>query len=426
VTPVARWAPPFREALRLAWRPALAYVVFTGLGSLVLLLTVAVYSSGYDSGKDTLLFALGLGAGIVGVVAGQMIAVLRVRALPVMVASGICVWIGAYIMALAQPPGGEYVAVPALFFLFAFPCGLLSLMHRYELLASFWPAVGWIGAVFWILNCEHRITQWEESKASAWLALPLAYLACFLVLWLVYLAAKQAARVEMWQALSGAAARRIEKTSKERVGALPRKNLLAIIVVAGLLFGATAVLAPYLWRTGKGDHGDGGETKPDKPSEPRKAPDFDAEGIVRQLQKMANAAKETLPKLWPLLFLILLYRPAKRALLLTHLKSPIVPTPPSERIDNLWEYVRIAAEDADVIPLSADSVEQLMTRIREAKLTSPALEKSAEIYVRTRYGFVVQPGDAIAMRVSVGEAAAAIRRGIGVWATVKNQWRPLT
>jgi hypothetical protein len=147
---------------------------------------------------------------------------------------------------------------------------------------------------------------------------------------------------------------------------------------------------------------------------------------MEQLQKLAKAAEQTLPKLWPLLLLLLLYRPTKRALLLTHLKAPIVPTPPSERIDNLWEYVRIAAEDAGVVPTSADSVEQLMTRIRETKRASPQLEKAAEIYVRTRYGFTVQPGDAIAMRGLATDAAKVLRRDLDAWTTVKNLWRPLT
>ncbi len=421
-TRVPRWNPPLREALRLVWRPALAYLVFAGLGSLVLFLTIAWYS--HAGGKDVGVMMLGLMSGMFGVVVGQLIAILRVRALPVFITTGICVAVAAWMMTFANPPGGEYFAVTLLFFCFAFPCGLLSLMHRWELFASFWPAVGWIGGVFVILNEEGRFRAWEENKVSAWLPVPLVYLGCFLVLWLFYLAAKQAARVEMWQALSGAAARRISKaeTKKSRVSAIPRKNLLAIFAVAAILFAGTALLAPYLWRTGKGDREGHHETSETDYS-PR--PDFDGEGIARQLQKLANAAKNTLPKLWPLLLLLVLYRPAKRALLLSHLKTPIAPTPPSERIDNLWEYIRIAAEDSGVVPTSADSVEQLMERIRATNLGSDALDQAAQIYVRTRYGFTVQRGDALAMRGHATEAARVLRKDLRVWVRVKNFWRPL-
>lgn len=423
-TRVPRWTPPFVESLRLIWRPAVAYLAFTGLGSVVLLLTVAFYA--HESGRDVVLFMLGLAAGFIGVVLGQLVSVLRVRALPVFIVGGICIMMATYMMALASPPGGEYLAVPLVFFCFAFPCGLLSLMHRYELFASFWPAVGWIGGVFVIINEEGRVHQWQESKVTAWLPIPLIYLACFLVLWLLYLAAKQAARVEMWQALSGAAGRRIHKKERRRpaVGALPRKNILPILFVAALLFGVTAVLAPYLWRTGRGEREKAGEPEKERES-PRKPPPVDGDGIMKQMQQLANAAKETLPKLWPLLLLLVLYRPTKRALLLTHLKSPIVPTPPSERIDNLWEYVRIAAEDAGVVPTSADSVEQLIARFPKDRVT-PALMSSAEIYVRTRYGFTVQKGDAIAMRGHANDAAKALRKDLGPWVTVKNWWRPLS
>lgn len=423
-TRVPRWTPPLREAVRLAWRPALAYLVFTALGSLVLVLTAAWYSHG--SGRDVILFVLGMGAGLIGVVGGQFLAILRLRALPVFVVTFFSIVFGSWMLSMASPPGGEYLAVPLVFFMFAFPCGLLSLMHRYELFASFWPAVGWIGGVFVIINEEGRVHEWEESKVKAWLPVPLLYLGGFLVCWLVYLAAKQAARVEMWQALSGAAARRIAKKEKEKaaVSALPRRNVLPLLVVAGLLFGLTAVLAPYLWRTGKGDH-ESHNTTQERPREEREGPKIDGEGFMKQMQQIATAAAATLPKLWPLLLLLLLYRPAKRALLLTHLKAPVVPTPPSERIDNLWEYVRIAAEDAGVVPTSADSVEQLLSRIPKDRV-SPALAKSAEIYVRTRYGFTVQRGDAIAMRGHVAAAAAVLRKDIGAWRTLKNLWRPLS
>ncbi len=428
-TRVPRWTPPLKEAFRLAWRPALAYFVFTALGSLVLVGTIAYYDRG-GGGKDILLFLLGTGAGLVGVLLGQLIAILRLRAFPVFVVTGICAMFAGWLMAAAHPPGGEYIGVPLLFFLFAFPCGLLSLMHRWELFASFWPAVGWIGGVFVILNEEGRVKSWEQSKITAWLPVPLIYLGLFLVLWLFYLAAKQAARVEMWQALSGAAARRIAKaeTRKTRAGALPRRNILALLVVAGILFAATAVLAPYLWRTGKGDrkghheHETSSQPKEEKP----RTPEIDAEGLVKQMQKLAQAAKETLPKLWPLLLLLAFYRPTKRFLLLSHLKTPVVPTPPSERIDNLWEYVRIAAEDAAIYPTSSESVEQLVERIRKEQRGSAALDRAAEIYVRTRYGFIVQRGDALAMRAHASEAAAAIRNGLGPWVTVKNLWRPLS
>src|SRR5262249_48806287 len=158
-----------------------------------------------------LMMGFALAAGMLGVVLGMLLAVLRLRAIPMFILTGICLGVAIWVLAAAHPPGGEVIGVALLFFAFAFPCGLLALMHRSEIFASFWPAVGWIGSVFLVINDKGRVKEWAESKVSAWLPLPLVFLACFLVFWLFYFAAKQAARVEMWQALSGAAARRIAK-----------------------------------------------------------------------------------------------------------------------------------------------------------------------------------------------------------------------
>jgi hypothetical protein len=241
-------------------------------------------------------------------------------------------------------------------------------------------------------------------------------------------------RVELWQSLSGAVARRISR--KAVVGAIPRKNVLPMLLAAVLLFGVVALLAPYLWRTGKGDrdgkHGETGDGQVEKPTEygegkeKKPGPSMDGEAIVEQMKELAKAAKNTAVHLWPLLLLLLLYRPAKRALLSTHLLTPVVPTPPTERIDNNWEYVRIAAEDAGVVPAPSDSIEQLLTRIREKRLGGPALARAAEIYARTRYGFTVGRGDPLAMRQHAIDAAKELRVNLGAWDRVKNFWRPLS
>jgi hypothetical protein len=416
------------QALRLALRPAIVYFVFT-VGGLAALMGSIIWYEGVNK-----LLGVGLGclAGVVGILVGMLVAVLRARTLPVFLAGIACVTVASILIAMAHPPFGEEIAIIIVFFCFAFPCGMLALQHRWELFASFWPAVGWIGGVFVIINQEGRLAQWEQDKVTAWLPVPLAFLACFLVLWLFYLSAKQAMRVELWQSLSGSVARRISK--KAVVGAIPRKNVLPMLFAAALLFGVVALLAPYLWRTGKGDHegknkrpGDGQVERPsDGEGKGRPGPSMDGEAIVEQMKELAKAAKETAVHLWPLLLLLLLYRPAKRALLSTHLLTPVVPTPPTERIDNHWEYVRIAAEDAGVVPAPSDSIEQLLTRIRDKQLGGPALMRAAEIYARTRYGFTVGRGDPIAMRQHAIDAGKELRVNLGAWDYVKNLWRPLS
>lgn len=431
-TRVPRWNPTLLQALRLALRPAIAYFVFT-VGGFAALLGSVIWFEGATNKLFGIL--LGCAAGVFGILAGMLVAVLRARTLPVFVVGTICVTVASILIAMAHPPGGEEIAIIVVFFCFAFPCGMLALQHRWELFASFWPAVGWIGGVFVIINHEGRISQWEEDKVTAWLPVPLVFLGCFLVLWLFYLSAKQAMRVELWQSLSGAVARRISK--KAVVGAIPRKNVLPMLLAAALLFGVVALLSPYLWRTGKGDRDGGKGGKPrdgqvdrgddyEGKGQPKKGPSVDGDAIVQQMKELAEAAKNTAVNLWPLLLLLLLYRPAKRALLSTHLLTPVVPTPPTERIDNNWEYVRIAAEDAGVVPAPSDSIEQLLARIRGKQLGGPALARAAEIYARTRYGFTVGRGDPIAMRQHAIDAGKELRQHLTTWDRVKNMWRPLS
>lgn len=427
-TRVPRWTPPFLTALRLTWRPALAFNVFSILGWAALMST-AILHKDMD---DALEMFVALCMGTLGVVLGQLVSILRVRLLPIFVVGGAFAFIAFWLIAnsaFRQLDLPKSLALGLVFFCFAFPCGLLSLQHRWELFAAFWPSIGWIGAVFNVLNREGLAAEWSQNKLSAWRPLTLAFLFGFLLCLLFYFAAKQAVRVELWQALSGTAARRVEKQAKATpaVSALPRKNWIPLLVVAILLFVLGAVLQPFLWRTGRGDR----ESKRGAPShEPSerdgdRGPKIDGEGLARMMQRMAEAAKKGAMRLWPLLFLLLLYRPAKRALLLSHLKIPIFPTPPSERVDNLWEYVRIAAEDAGVKPTPSDSVEQILMRIHESGVRSPAVAQAADVYVRTRYGFTVAPGAPAAMRAHALAAAGDLRKDLTRWKRIRNLWRPL-
>lgn len=420
-----RWAPSPMESLRLAWRPALVFLVFNFVAFAAFFLTLAAYERGSQLPE----IFMACTAGFVGIVLGMGVSLVRLRALPVFLAGFVSIVIAFYVMASARFFPGALV--PAIFFFcFAFPCGMLALQHRWELFAAFWPAVGLIGGVFVILNEEGRIRQWERDKLSAWLPVPLLFLGIFLVLLLLYLASKQSMRVQLWQAMSGSAARRIDR--RATVSALPRKNLLPLLGAAVLLFGVTAVLAPYLFRTGKGDRegkhhsnrGDDGDGDGDRRG-PR-GPKLDAEAIAKRVQQMAEGAKKAAQTLWPLLFLLLLYRPAKRALLTTHLKTPIFPTPPSERIENLWELVRIAAEDRGITPIASDSVEELCGRMWEKGYGGEDLRAAAAIYVRSRYGFVIAIGDAHEMRRRAIGAASELRKGMSTWDRVRSFWRPLS
>ncbi len=414
-----RYTPGLLAAIKIARKPLLAYLLFCLIGFLVFATTVLTES--HSSEKTAFELLVACVAGIVGVLSGQLLALLRLRVIPLVIAATITLVVGITAMTTTSFHLPETLAISVVFFTFAFPCGLLSLQHRFELLSIFWPSVGWIGAVFTLLNAEHRVVQWQENKLSAWQPLPLAILFGFLVLLLAVLAMKQTVRVELWLALSGTATRRLEK--QRELAVLPRKNLFPMLVVVLVLFVFTAVLSPFLFRTGKGERGSK-ETQTTEP-EPDRTPKIDEDAVMRMLEKMKEGARKASYTLWPLLLLAILYRPAKRALLVSHLKAPIIPSPPSERIENLWEYVRIAAEDAGVEPSPSDSVEDLLRRVKDARFVSADLAACAEIYARSRYGFVLRPGDAMAMKKPSLAAARELRRDMTFLQRVRAWWRPL-
>jgi len=424
-SPVTQWTPGLIEAIRLARKPLIAYFLFNVFGFAVLFLTISFY----EGAKDMLLLFVATLAGLFGIVLGQLVALLRVRVLPIVLLGGTFLTTGALLVAAAIGSTlGAVALIGFVFFCFAFPCGMLSLQHNSEILACFWPSVGWIGSAIFILNKHAKVNDWQQDRMHVWMPIPLVYLGLFLLFMLLFLASKQTMRTELWQALSGAAERRVSKRAAT-LTALPRRNLLPLIVVTLLVFAFTAVLAPYLWRTGKGkDKGDGGaQRQEDTPRERR--PEMDGEAFERIMRQMMQGAKSAAETLWPLLLmlivLMILYRPLKRWLLLTHLKTPIFPAPPSERIENLWEYVRIAAGDRGAVLTTSDSVEDFVRRLPAGLEMTPALAQAADIYARTRYGFVLRPGDAQAMKVPAVRAAMEMRSGMPPWETVKSWWREL-
>ena len=418
---------PARRCGSGLWKPLAAYGLFAFSAFVALLLAIAFTNgSSRDIGKLVVICV----AGLVGVGVGQLVGLARLKTAPALIAAVGLIAASFGILALSDIRGGgdtlEVVLTSLAFFVMAIPCGIASLQHRYELFAAFWPAVGWIGAVLAVLEDQQRLAAWDRDKMHIWTPSTVGILSGFVVTLMIYLAAKQTMRIELWQALSGATERRISR--RTTLATVPRKNLVPLLLLALLLTGIVAVLAPYLWRTGPGKGG-GGDGEPDDAPKVR-GPDIDGDALVRTLQQMGQATLEALKHLWPLLLLFVFYRPLKRMLLLRHLRKPLVPTPPSERIDNLWEYVRIAAEDAGVFTLPADSVEELVTRIRlslaSESAVSPSLERAAEIYTTTRYGFVVAAGAAANMQIAAETTARELRATLGWAKKFTNGWRALS
>lgn len=449
------WTPSFFETLRFSWKPLLAFFVFVALGSVCFSGTVLYYEHD-DIGKTTLVLAIILGCGLLGVLGGQVLALLRLRLMVFNVVIYIIFQILVVTFGVAMIGGagevGAFVALALFCFGMGLPCGIMSLHHRFELLATLWPAVGWIGSVFMIINEEGKAAAWEENKLSAWMPVPLGMLAGFIFFFLIFLASKQTMRVELWQALSGAHARR--QANAASLGAVPKRNLRWLAVSALILFGLTAVLSPYLFRTGKGDHESKNGAKSEQEQRDREErerqqkkkkkqkgqsegeeeeessstshkPKFDEEALKEIAKQMANAAKKAVWALIPLLLLAIFFRPIKRLMLVSYLRAPWLPTTPSERVDNLWEYLRIKIEDTGVDLPGSDAVEEVVEKAKEAVGDLRELREAAGIYMRARYDLVLAPNDSARMRELSFAAAKALHRTLSWKTRVTIHWRTL-
>jgi hypothetical protein len=107
------------------------------------------------------------------------------------------------------------------------------------------------------------------------------------------------------------------------------------------------------------------------------------------------------------------------------LKMPLLPTTPSERIVYLWEYVRITLEDTGLEVPPSDAVLETMERVRGEGADSEDFKAAGDIYMRARYDMVLQPHDAVRMRMTTDAATKALRKTIPMLRRMGNWWRVL-
>jgi hypothetical protein len=363
---------------------------------------------------------------IVGLGCGNMLALFRVR-----------VWVNIVfgivnvilMIAFAEAGGGglEIVLLGWIGFLMGIGCGHLALSHRFGLAAAWLPILCWVAAIMIYLNDYGRVTQWEQSKLSAWMPVPLFYLFCLVVLLLWYMAAKETHRLALWELLGGAPWKRtLVRKSRPRVRLHPR-GAAAILLLSVIVFVVGAVVSPYLWRTGRGDreahHAQQQETAP------RLDPDrFDWDGVANAIRRMIREVEGAGASILPFVPLFLLNRPIRRAFRMHHWRRPFGRVPATQRVKNLWRLVRLGVTDNGWRPPGGASVQdvadEIQGRLRKANLRrSEAIAEATEIYTRVRYGLGIRPDDVARLDKAAATAYHEAHVGMTLWQNVKCWWR---
>lgn len=382
---------------------------------------VAIFA---DEGlKDAhILVIFGLGV-VASVAVGQVAAFLRVRTW-IMLSLGAASWTFFFVFLLsggAELMSNDVVAavMTSIFFLgpVAWTGGLWSLETNRALWSAWLPLVFTVGAVIAWAEDHGALATWESgNKAGIWDLASLAFFVPSVGLLLLYLVSRETHRLAMWKRGPTAP---LLPSRQERGVSRPRVTLLGLVLLAGLaivIAGATALIAPYLWRTGPSDHdGHASEVQERNQADARGRESGDGnpldgveipEGAKQVIQKAGEAAKKASGTICSVLSILIIatigallaYRPLKRLVVVRHLRDPLWEVPPSHRIEQCWRMVEIALGDAGVDPRPGEDAAGLARRAAPVlKKLSPVevhgLEEVAEVADRVRFGLGVGPDD---------------------------------
>jgi hypothetical protein len=374
--------------------------------------------------KDAYILVI-FGLGVVASVAvGQVAAFLRVRTW-IMLSLGAASWTFFFVFlasggAALMDNAVVAAVMTSIFFLgpVAWTGGLWSLETNRALWSAWLPLVFTVAAVIAWAEDHGALDTWlSGNKAGIWDLASLGFFVPSVGFLLLYLVSRETHRLAMWRRGPTAP---LLPSRQERGVSRPRVTLLGLVLLAGLaivIAGATAVIAPYLWRTGpddgNGPHHTEAQDRNQADAKSRQGQGENPldgvqmpEGAKQLIQKAGEAAKKASGTICSVLSILLIatlgallaYRPLKRLVVVRHLRDPLWEVPPSHRIEQCWRMVEIALGDAGVDPQPGEDAAGLARRAAPVlRKLSPVevhgLEDVAEVADRVRFGLGVGPDD---------------------------------
>lgn len=398
-------APPsgWRREIGPLLRPIITYHVWVIIAFLVFSLTI-LGTEGLSGGNFVILVVLGLST-IVGVVAGQALAIWRARGCTIGCLFGLYVAGVAITSPVLVALGSVGVVIMVVLFLtpVALSGGLWSLASNRALPAAWLPMVYGIGAIFAIVNRGEGAGAWRQGdKLGLWNAATAIILCLVVSLLVVYLVQRERHRLHRWRFGPRAL---LAGTVVERGSARPRLTAfgwLLLVLVALSLTGGTLLIAPYLFRTGPREAEEQREGREERPPPPPPTSQSSGGGAM---ERMKEAAESLLRVLCPLLIALALtaavvsvaWRPARRALFVRYLRSPPWPVAPTKRIENAWRLIEIALEDIGLERLPHEDARAFFARNEAAirkfnDALAAKVHEAAEQRDRVAFGLGVSSG----------------------------------
>lgn len=417
---------PLRETFARARWALGSYWLFAASGYVVLLATALTQWHGDGGATIGMIVASAL-----GVAFGNLLALLRVRPWPTMLALALAQVAACASLSTGAPPT---LVILTFTFLWSAGCGHATLQRSFPLATLWIPIICWTAAIITILEKNGRLHTWQSGhKDGVWQPVTLAMLFLVVVEFFLFLAGQEHYHGQVWQ--SGAVSTPMTLKAHRDAGAtrITRRGVFAVLVLAAVATAFTGKIAPYFWRTGRPDDGPRdpppqGDPEPQRPREPGSRVDWD--GLMRSIERAMRQAERQAREVLPFVPLFLLNRPLKRLYLLHHLRRPVVALTPTERATNLWRYVVIALGDVDAAPRTGEAVEHAVGRLvtlrnAQGQPLPEGLVESSELYQRVRFGLGIPTGAVEALQTSAERAFETVRAPMNVWQRVTCWWRKI-
>lgn len=376
---------------------------------------------------------------LVGSTFGQAVSVLRVRSTLFFVGLTVSFWVCTYLLVQVGPMLPPEVALGLGILLFIgsiMAAGGFWSLRANRSMAATWPILMLsTGAIIVIAENRGDTVAWfAGNKHAIWSGLTIIVLVVTVVLQLGFLAARESHRVHRWRTAPVAT----EIVNERRDPIRPLRGCGTFVLLVGLVAFLTftsAVVAPYLWRTGKGDR-DGrnpGETveqpePSDTKPQPGDGPPFEMPDVTESMKRgvQATCALFTLVVL-ALLGLVAFGLPLRRQVLLQHLRNPMWPVPPSRRAHLHWRLAEIALGDAGIHRQPGETALDVARRGLAAhpELNLEALETAARIADRVAYGYALEPSDPDMIGRAAEMTYHAMWESLSEWERLKATYRML-
>ncbi len=412
------------QQLKEAAVPVIMYHVVL-MFSMLAFSACVVVTDGGDIGPTIIILLALIFTTLLGTVIGQTMAFLRVR-------TWVALTIGAGCWLLSIVLGTVTIAVPEVaacifLFLFMLPIAMTGGLWSLETHRATWsiwlPMVYTSGAaIMWAEKTGLDENWFNGDKWAIWDFASLAVFGTTVVLTLIYLVTRETHRLALWKRGPTAP---MQPTLKESGATRPRITVLgfaSIAILTVVVTLATAIISPYLWRTGPADGKNNGDSQhqqqdPQPQDGDPQPQDGDPSGdgpFMKAVQQMAEkgvkAAQQAGGSICSLLALAILAvlgiliagPPLRRLFVVRHLQDPFWHVSNTTRIEMGWQLVEIALADAGVAVKHGEDAAGLARRATPVlQELSPVqvhgLEDAAEVIDRVRFGLGVGPKDVATM-----------------------------